>query len=77
MKKKLLLIIIFMSEIINIYSFIPILNPKPKLLLSNHELHELIIMKKNGLKADMFVYKSYLKEFFKSLNNISEIICYV
>jgi hypothetical protein len=36
MKKKLLLIIIFMSEIINIYSFIPILNAKPKLLLSNH-----------------------------------------
>ena len=50
---------------------------KQKLLLSNHELHELIMMKKNGLKADMFVYKSYLKEFFKSLNNITEIICYV
>ncbi len=36
--RKILIIIIFMSEIINIYSFIPILNPnpKPKLLLSNH-----------------------------------------
>lgn len=37
--RKILIIIIFMSEIINIYSFIPILNPNPKpklLLLSNH-----------------------------------------
>jgi hypothetical protein len=48
-----------------------------KLLLSQNELYELIIMKKNGLKTDMFIYKSYLKDFFKSLNEINEIICYV
>jgi len=40
---------------------------KQKLLLLNHELQELIMMKNNGLRTDMFIYKSYLKEFFKSL----------
>jgi hypothetical protein len=41
--KKLLIIIIFMSEIINIYSFIPILNPnpKPKLLLFDNNNYQI------------------------------------
>lgn len=41
-----------------------------KLLLSQIELNELIILKLNGLKTDMIIYKKYLKEFFKSLNEI-------
>ena len=48
-----------------------------KLLLSQKELQELILLKINGLKTDMYIYKSYLKDFFKSLNEINKIICYV
>ena len=47
---------------------------KQKLLLSTSELQELIIMKKNGLKTDMSIYKSYLRDFFKSLNELNKII---
>jgi hypothetical protein len=45
---------------------------KQKLLLSQPELQELIIMKLNGLKTDMIIYKNYLKNFFKSLNDFNE-----
>ena len=41
-----------------------------KLLLSKREFNELITMKINGLKVDITNYKNYLREFFKSLNNI-------
>ena len=48
-----------------------------KLLLTQKELEELILLKMNGLKTDMQIYKSYLKNFFKSLNEFNEIICFV
>ena len=48
-----------------------------KLLLSQPEVQELIILKMNGLKTDMQIYKIYLKDFFNSLNNFNEIIYFV
>ena len=46
-------------------------------LLTQSELQELIILKINGVKTDMQNYKSYLKVFFKSLNDFNEIIYFV
>ena len=48
-----------------------------KLLLSQPEVQELILLKMNGLKTDMQIYKIYLKDFFNSLNNFNEIIYFV
>ena len=48
-----------------------------KMLLSPLELDELIIMKISGLKTDMIIYKSYLKNFFMSLNEFNKNIYYV
>ena len=42
-----------------------------KLLLSKQELQELIAMKMKGLKTDMIIYKSYLRDFIKSLNDLN------
>jgi hypothetical protein len=47
---------------------------KQKLLISKKEYNELKIMKFYGLKTDMEIYKTYLKKFFKSLNDLNEII---
>jgi hypothetical protein len=47
------------------------------ILLTKSELQELILLKITGVKADMQNYKSYLKVFFKSLNDFNEIICFV